>query len=203
MDNLIQIIEIIALLTGVPYIILEVLQKDSMWYFGIATGIACAVSFAVQNLWASMGLNIYYVGMSIWGLYQWKKDEAKLTVAKNEHRNDDSKKGIHLTSINVRTVIWSAVLFIVGTAVLIATLRLLHDKESSMDAVITVMSAIAMFWLGKSYPQHWLIWIVSDCLLTALCFRSGMYWMTALYGAYIISAVIGFFHWRRNGEYVS
>ena len=40
--DIIGIIEVFALVTGVPYIVLEVLQKNGMWYFGIATGLACA-----------------------------------------------------------------------------------------------------------------------------------------------------------------
>ena len=69
--DIIKIIEIFALVTGVPYIVLEVLQKNSMWYFGIATGLACAYSFGVQHLWSNMALNLYYVVMSFWGLFQW------------------------------------------------------------------------------------------------------------------------------------
>lgn len=31
--DIVKVIEIFALVTGVPYIVLEVLQKNSMWYF--------------------------------------------------------------------------------------------------------------------------------------------------------------------------
>ena len=73
--DIIGIIEVFALVTGVPYIVLEVLQKNGMWYFGIATGLACAYSFAIQHVWSNMSLNIYYVVMSVWGLYQWRKGQ--------------------------------------------------------------------------------------------------------------------------------
>jgi len=195
--DIVKIVEIFALVTGVPYIILEVMQKDTMWYFGLATGLACAVSFYIQSLWASMGLNIYYVVMSIWGLYQWRKDSNVL------HAEDEGKATIHLTRMSWKTVVWSLAIFVVGTAVLITVLHLLHDQESNLDAVVTVMSAIAMYWLGKSYPYHWVIWIVADALLVGLCLKMEMYWMTALYLVYIASAIYGFFHWRKNGAYVA
>ena len=76
--DIIGIIEVFALVTGVPYIVLEVLQKNGMWYFGIATGLACAYSFAIQHVWSNMSLNLYYVVMSVWGLYQWRKDSRLL-----------------------------------------------------------------------------------------------------------------------------
>ena len=52
---------------------LEILQKNAMWVLGIFTGAACAVSFGVQHVWASMVLNLYYVGVSFYGLRAWKK----------------------------------------------------------------------------------------------------------------------------------
>ena len=57
--TLIEIIEIFALVTGVAYVVLEILQKNAMWVVGILTGAACAYSFAVQRIWGMMGLNIY------------------------------------------------------------------------------------------------------------------------------------------------
>ena len=63
----IQAIEIFALVTGVIYLVLEILQKNAMWVVGILTSAACAFSFAYQQVWASMGLNLYYVAMSVVG----------------------------------------------------------------------------------------------------------------------------------------
>ena len=196
--DIVEIIEIFALVTGVPYIVLEVMQKNAMWYFGIASGLACAVSFAIQSLWASMGLNVYYVVMSIWGLYQWKKDSGKLS-----DETGDIDATVHLTKLTWKTVVWSVVIFVVGTLCLITLLYILDDAESRADAVITVMSAVGMYWLAKAYPQHWFIWIVADLLLTGLCASTGMYWMAALYLLYVASSLFGFFHWRKNGRYVA
>ena len=72
--TVIEIIEIFALVTGVAYVVLEILQKNAMWVVGILTGAACAYSFAVQRSWGMMGLNLYYIVMSVIGLVQWRKD---------------------------------------------------------------------------------------------------------------------------------
>lgn len=189
--NLIQAIEIFAFATGIAYVILEILQKNTMWIVGILTGAACAYSFAVQSLYASMGLNIYYVIVSFIGLYQWKK--ASATV---------SDGAIHLAVLPKKTIWISAAVFVLGSAALIALLHLIGDSESGMDAIVTVLSAIGTWWLAKSYPQQWLIWIVADILSTVLCLISGLYWMGGLYLVYAASAVYGYIHWRRHGEYI-
>ncbi|MBQ6086552.1 MAG: nicotinamide mononucleotide transporter [Bacteroidales bacterium] len=196
MEGLIRAIELFAFVTGIAYIILEICQKNAMWIVGIATGVACAFSFGVQNLWASMGLNIYYVFISVWGLVQWKKAGEKLT------EEGASRGSIHLSHPDRKTLLLSLALFIAGSAVLIVLLRVLNDSESALDAVVAVMSAIATWWLAKSWPEQWLVWILADTLSTVLCLSAGMYWMAVLYAAYAASAVYGWLHWKRRGVYV-
>lgn len=195
----IQAIEIFAFVTGLLYIVLEIGQKNAMWIIGILTGIACAASFAAQTLWASMGLNIYYVGMSVWGLWQWRRDSRLLS---ERSAKEDDGAAIHLRRPGRRVLTVSAVLAVAGSAGLIALLHLLGDKESAMDAVVAVLSAVATWWLAKSYPQQWLVWIFADFLSTVLCLAVGMYWMALLYVAYTASAVYGWFHWTRRGTYI-
>ena len=74
--NLVQWIEIFAMVTGLAYVVLEILQKNAMWVVGVLTGAACAVSFAIQHSWGMMSLNIYYVFISFVGLVRWRRDGA-------------------------------------------------------------------------------------------------------------------------------
>ena len=196
--DILQAIEIFAFVTGILYIVLEIGQKNAMWIIGILTGVACAWSFGVQTLWASMGLNLYYVGMSVWGLWQWRRDSRLLS----ERSAKEDGAAIHLRRPGRRVLAASAVLAVVGSAGLIALLHLLGDKESAMDAVVAVLSAVATWWLAKSYPQQWLVWIFADLLSAVLCLTVGMYWMALLYAAYTASAVYGWFHWTRRGIYI-
>ena len=191
MEQLVQAIEIFAAVTGVLYVILEILQKNAMWWVGILTGAACAFSFAVQHVWASMGLNLYYVGMSVVGLIQWRKASGQ--VGDGE---------IHLARIPDSVGLWSAVLFTVGSLVLIQILRATGDVEPRLDAVATMLSVVATWWLAQSYLPQWLLWVVADVLTTVLCVVTGQYWMAAMYLVYASSAVYGYFHWKRRGKYV-
>ena len=197
--DIISIIEQFAFFTGLLYVVLEIFQKNFMWVVGILTGAACAYSFMVQHLYASMGLNIYYVFVSFWGLYQWRKAEHLL---KDSVKEENSNADIHLERMSLRTAIVSLVIFILGSALLVLILKAIGDSESVLDAVVAVMSAIGTWWLAKSYPQQWLVWIVADVLSAVLCFISGLNWMGLLYIAYAASAVYGYYHWTRKGAYV-
>lgn len=180
------------MVTGILYVVLEILQKNSMWVVGILTASACAFSFGVQHVWASMGLNIYYVGMSVMGFIQWRK--AGRQVGEGE---------IHLQRLPQKVALWSAAVFLLGSLLLIQLLRATGDAEPRLDAVATVLSVIGTWWLAQSYLQQWLLWILADILTTTLCIVTGQYWLACLYLAYIASAVYGYTHWKKHGKYLT
>ena len=191
-DTALQVIEVFALVTGVIYVILEIMQKNAMWVVGILTASACAFSFGVQHVWASMGLNIYYVVMSVIGLYQWRK--AGKQVDEGE---------IHLVKLTPKVSGLSCGLLVVLGSVLIPVLRSTGDPAPWLDAVAVTMSIIGTWWLAMSHLEQWFIWIVADIITTTLCIVTKQYALAALYLAYIGSAVYGYFHWKKRGKYVN
>ena len=215
-------IEIFALVSGLAYVVLEIGQRNAMWVLGVHTGVACAYSFATQHLWASMALNVYYVAVSVWGFIQWRRDARKVGGGPRVDSGSTEASGIsasaratsepageaepgrviHLRSLSTKTLIISCVATIAGSIGLFFLLRAIGDSSSVLDAVVTVLSAVATVWLALSIPQQWILWIVADLLSTVLCAVSGLWWMAFLYFAYAASAVYGYFHWTRKGTYV-
>lgn len=191
--------QIFTLVTGVIYIILEIRQKNFMWVVGIATSIAAMWVFFRQGLYASFGLNTYYLITSFIGLWQWRRDRIRLVSNGPAEQADDV---IHLNRLTPAVIILSAVVTVAGTVSLAWLMELVENPMSYLDATVTVMSAIATWWLVKSYIQQWWLWIAADLLSTILCATQGMWWMTALYAAYTLSAIIGYNHWKRKGQYV-
>ena len=191
--------QIFTLVTGVIYIILEIRQKNFMWVVGIATSIAAMWVFFRQGLYASFGLNTYYLIASFIGLWQWRRDRMRLVSNEPAEQADDV---IHLNRLTPSTLVFSAVIAVAGTMALAWLMELVENPMSYLDATVTVMSAIATWWLVKSYIQQWWLWIAADLLSTILCATQGMWWMTVLYAAYTLSALVGYNHWKRKGQYV-
>ena len=192
--------EIFTLITGVIYIVLEIRQKNFMWIVGILTSLAAMYVFFCKGLYASFGLNTYYLATSFIGLWHWRRDKEILQA--------ESSQTVHLNRLGGSAVFVSALVAVLGVLALTFGMELLGSlgmKENPMsllDATATMLSVVATWWLVKSYIQHWWLWIVADALSTALCLYLGMWWMAALYGAYTASAVIGYVHWKRNGKYL-
>ena len=194
--------QIFTLVTGVIYIILEIRQKNLMWVVGIATSLAAMWVFFRQGLYASFGLNTYYLVTAFIGLWQWGKDRQRLGTVTSKKSQKKNIPTIHLNRLPLKTVIVSVVAMIVGTYGMAQLMELLENPMSYLDSAVTVMSVVATWWLVRAYIQQWWLWIVADALSAVLCATQGMWMMTALYGAYSLSAIYGYIHWKRYGQYI-
>ena len=217
--------QIFTLVTGVIYIVLEIRQKNFMWVVGIATSLAAMWVFFRQGLYASFGLNTYYFITAFIGLWQWRRNKTAWsetlsspstamstpsTVMSSEVETSPLEHDtIVLNRLSWKTVIISAVVAVIGVVALSWGMGCLHDSGllaenpmSLLDSAVAVLSAVATWWLVKSYREQWWLWIVADAMSVTLCAMQGMWWMAALYVIYIVSAFYGLLHWKKRGVYL-
>ncbi len=199
----IKLFEIFTLITGVIYLILEIKQHNSMWVLGILTSTTALFLFGYEKVYASMLLNLYYVIISFIGYYQWKKDSKRLKENLNS-LNGNSEKSviIHLNRLNVKTILISTFVLIIGTLFLSKLLNYIGGEMTILDAFVTTLSAIATFWLAKSYKEQWLLWILADAFSSYLCISQELYLLSVLYFIYCLSAIYGYIHWTKKGLYI-
>lgn len=202
--------QIFTLLTGVIYIVLEVRQKNFMWVVGIATSLAAMWVFFRQGLYASFGLNTYYFITAFIGLWQWRRNRETISSQLEVEVTDSDEDIIVLNRLPFSTVVISAVVSVVGIFALSYGMSYLHrigildeNPMSLLDSAATVLSAVATWWLVRSYRQQWWLWIVADTLSVVLCAMQGMWWMAVLYLAYVAAAVYGLRYWKLKGVYLS
>lgn len=224
--------EIFTTVTGVVYILLEIKQKNLMWIVGMITSAATVYMFVKSGLYASAILNVYYFIISIVGFIQWRKDSAAIlqkeirtgrqegiTAGFQEDVRTDSQKGIwadyqkdagkksrdivHLNRLTPEALILSTAAVILCITGIFELLELTGDSMSALDASVAGFSAVATYWLSKSYIQHWYVWIIANLLTAVMCLENGLLLMTGLYVCYMFSAVIGLYYWRKNGQMIN
>lgn len=187
--------EIFTLVTGIIYMILEIRHHRFMWVVGVLTSAAAMWVFFRQGLYASFGLNTYYLVTAFIGLWHWTRDSRRLEVKENLAENDV----IVLNRLSLKTALLSLVFVIAGIFALAWVMELVENPMSYLDSAVTVLSIVATWWLVKSYIEQWWLWILADTLSTILCLTQGMWWMAVLYAAYTASAFIGLRYWRKHG----
>ena len=190
--------EIFTLVTGIIYIILEIRHHNFMWVVGVVTSAAAMWVFFQQGLYASFGLNTYYLITAFIGLWQWSRDRKRMVTAESEGNKSDV---IPLNRLTLGAVLVSAAVTVAGTFGLAWLMQLVENPMSYLDSAVAVLSAVATWWLVKSYIQQWWLWIIADTMSTVLCLTQGMWWMAVLYAAYTISALVGLRYWHKHGTY--
>ena len=116
---------------------------------------------------------------------------------------------IVLNRLSLRTVFVSLLVTVLGSVLLSRGMTYFHEvgvlaenPMSLLDSVTAVLSAVATWWLVKSYRAQWWLWIVADALSVTLCAMQGMWPMALLYVVYVASAVYGLSYWKKHGVYL-
>lgn len=195
--------EYFAFFSGLLYLFLEIKQNRLMWIVGVLSAIAFIYVFAQSRLFAAMGLQVYYLAVSVYGFYKWKKDERE---AESGAKASTGLKAETEAPLLYRIVTWKVlVLSAIATLSVFAALltflkNMTGDPMPATDALATSLSIVATLWLSRSYIHQWWIWIAVDAMSTLLFLSQGLYLSSLLYVIYTVCAFYGYFHWRSKGE---
>ena len=168
-----------------------------MWVVGFLTSLVYVFVFLSAKIYADMGLQTYYVGISIYGFYQWTRKKHE-THTENDSLPSDRILYTHL----------SLPLFvgIIGTlAVVFAILwYLLHQFTDSPipvgDAFTTSVGIVATWMLARRLIEHWIFWVIVNLVSVYLYYLRGLYPTMLLYFCYATLAIVGYYNWRKKGE---
>lgn len=138
------------------------------------------------QLYAEVYLQVYYIGMAIYGYYTWKYGS-----------KDHTDKAIE---------IWSSkkhfILILVGflLAFLLGTFLKNYTEAAStyLDSFTTTFAIIATFMTAQRILENWIYWIIIDAVSIYLYFDRGGYLFAILFVAYTIIAIYGFVNWRKQ-----
>jgi nicotinamide mononucleotide transporter len=198
------ILEIFGTVTGLLYVWLEIKHRRSMWIVGIVMSVCYVVVFGAEALYASMGLYVYYLGMSLYGWFKWGKKtqqpepgpETNSRLLTEHTERTPALKPVHM---NVSTAWMTAGLLVVVFGGVWAVLRFLTDHPApAMDAAITTLNMVATWLLTRSILEQWLLLVVANILAIILYAHTGLWFTTGLYAVYLVAAVIGYISWRRK-----
>lgn len=178
-------LELIAVATGLVYVLLILRRKRLGWVAGSVSSTIYVYLAARAQLPMQSALQGYYVLMAVYGWVQWT-------------RNASEQQGrIDRWSLRAHAL---AVLFVLVASGLSAQLlaRETHAAWPLLDSLTTWTSFVATWMVTRSVLENWLYWISAD-LVTIFLFASQGYLPTAaLFLAYAVIACFGFRSWLRR-----
>jgi nicotinamide mononucleotide transporter len=180
-------IEIFGALAGIVYVFLEIRQNLWLWPVGIATSATYIWIFFSGKLYADMGLQVYYLVISVLGWYWWVKGDRQ------------NEKGLKVTRLPLNTGIILTALFLLLYFLMWFTLdRFTDSPVPAWDSFITSLSIIATWMLARKIYEHWFLWIVVNIAAAALFFTRGLYPTVILYIVYCAMSFVGLIEWKKS-----
>ena len=181
-------IELLGAILGIAFIFFSIKQNILTWPTGLATSILYIIVFFESKFYADMGLQVYYVGISIYGWYYWikgKKSENSNTVLVRQ-----TNKNLWLKLIAIALLLYFAILIIL--------LSFTDSDVPFMDSFTTALSIIATWMLAKKYIEQWLIWIFVDIISAGLYIYKELWATVILFAVYTVMAFLGYIEWRKT-----
>lgn len=177
-------VEVLGFVTGAACVILAARRNVWTYPIGIANNVVFAVLFALNGLYAAVGLQAVFLVLGVHGWYRWT------------HGLEQDREYVGHTPRAAVVPLAAAVVAVTLTlAWILATFT--DSAVVFADAATTAVSLGAQYMLNRKWIENWFVWIVADIGYVALYVWTGLWITAALYLVFIGLCVAGFLSWRR------
>ncbi len=180
-----NLVEIIAVITGLLYVVLTIREKILLWFFGIISSALYIYIFLKSGIYAYSLLYVYYVMIGFYGWYNWyrKSDEPSLKIRK----------------ASVTLLIVCIVATLILALPVYFGLKSFTDSDMAMtDALLTSGGIVATWMLTQKYIEQWIFWVIIDLVSFGAMIYKGLFPSSVLFMVYTILAVKGYVEWRKT-----
>ena len=179
-------LELVAVVLAIAYLLLAVRQHIACWYAAfISTAIFLYVFWQV-NLYMESGLQVYYLGMAVYGWWAWQRGRS------------EGKPGLTISTWSLRQHLIVIGIVVVATFVSGTLLSGTEQRLGYLDSFTTWGAVVATFMVTRKVLENWLYWIVIDSASLYLYFDRELYFTMILFLVYLVIIFFGFRNWLRE-----
>ena len=179
--------EIIAVFFAILYLVYAAKGKVICWVFGIISCVFWAyAAFYLYDLYVDALLQLFYVVISFFGIYQWLYGGEK-------------KKNLEVTSLTSK----QHVLIISVGFILTGIVGYFFDTYTSaaatyLDSFTTTFSIITTFLVIQKKIDNWIYWFIINSVYVYLYWIREGYLFSFLFIVYLVIIVFGYFEWKKE-----
>ena len=160
-------------------------KKEIIWLY--PTGIVSIIIYInltfQHKLYGDMGIQVYYLIMSIYGWYFWimgKGAQVPVPISKN---NDNENLIVFL-------------LFLGSFLFIRFVLELTDSNVPGWDALTSALAIAGMWLMARKKIEHWIAWIIVDIISVPLYLYKGLPFTSFQFLLFTILAVWGYLTWN-------
>ena len=178
-----SLLELTAVVFAVAYLLLAVRQHIACWYAAfISTAIFLYIFWQV-NLYMESGLQVYYLGMAVYGWWAWRQG------------NSGTNPGLRISTWSLKQHLIVIGMIIVATFVSGTLLSGTDQRLGYLDSFTTWGAIVATFMVTRKILENWLYWIVIDSASIYLYLDRELYFTVILFFVYLVIIFFGFRSW--------
>lgn len=182
MDSLL-LIEILATVTSLSYLMLLIRQNIWCWPFAIVSGALSIYLFATSRLYSESILYGYYILIALYGWWNWSRPKAPKSVSL-------WKTQYHAIAIPVGLLISFGLGYMFDTYT--------DADKPYLDASTTTFSLFASVLEARKILSGWAYWIVINGVTVGLYFSKSLDIYAGLMVIYFFMSIVGYIKWRKD-----
>jgi len=181
-----SVIEMVASISGFICVLLLIRRNIWNFAFGFIQVTLFVWVFYQAKLYSDTMLHIVYMGLQIYGWWNWTHNKSQQTEPLIE-RGSMANMGL-----------WLAI-SAVGTLGLGFYMDSYTDASFAYgDAFTTSTSLLAMWLMTRRQIFNWVLWIIVDIVAISIYFHKGLYPTSILYCTFLIMSCIGLYTWHKS-----
>ena len=157
------------------------------WPLAILSSMLYALVFLDSRLYGQAVLQLLFVAMAAWGLWQWVRPATSQEPALQPRRAPRAVR---------RVAAWSVLLLWGLLGSLMA--RLTDDPSPYADALPTAGSLVATWMLARQYRENWMLWLLVNLSSVVLFAWQGLWLTVGLYAVFAVMSAWGWWMWARR-----
>ena len=189
-------LEYFGVITGLLYLFLEIKQHKAMWVVGFLTSLVYVFVFLSAKIYADMGLQTYYVGISIYGFYQWTRKKHEI------HTENDSLPSDCILYTSEPSAFRGDYRNI-GRCIrhLMVSPSSIHGLSHPRRRCVHHVGRHCRYLdAGKANYRVLDFWVIVNLVSVYLYYLRGLYPTMLLYFCYATLAIVGYYNWRKKGK---
>ena len=179
-------LETLAVALGLSYLLLAMRENSLCWYCAFFSTAIYVYIFGDVSLYMESVLNVYYMGMAVYGWLQWQKGGA-------------NHSGVEIVRWTAKHHIICILVILIASVISGYLLSVNNDARLPyLDSFTTWASVLTTVMVARKVLENWLYWIVINSVSIYLYIDRDLDQTAAMFTLYLVLSVLGYVAWKKN-----